>query len=364
LTKNDADEIKDLLNEKLEQLVDHFWKGNVKHGGKIAYCAPVDRKDLGTFVVYLKKFGKYPRGSWMRSSQGIGGDELNLFAYGYTGQHRATAEVFQAAREWLGLDNRRPETPEERRKREDREAAAIAKREADEKESARHQAERQRSAEEDWMDSGPLAGTQGEAYFFDRGLVMPPEGWGESLRFHGRLVYDLDRRLSFPGIICRVDDAFGDLTAVWKIYLDPKKPAKAPVENAKIGAGVAAGGAVRLGGIGPHIGIGEGVETCIAARALIEYRYPVWPALSTAGVAGFECPIEVEHITGFPDGDKPWRRQNGDLVLAEPAGRACMRKLRERIAAIEKRFDAQPEPRLRQDYLNIWNARRRAEEMA
>lgn len=363
--RDDADEIKKRLNDRLEQVLDRFWKGYVKRG-KIAYCAPTGRKDdLGSFQVYLGAMGKYKRGSWVRSSASIGGDELNLFAYGYTGgNHRATAEVFQAAREFVGLDRAREETPEERERQEARRAEAEAKREADDRRAKEYEQAQVLTASQDWERGVEIAGTHGEAYFFERGLVVPPDGWGESLRFNGRLVYDLDRRLSFPGIMCRVDDVFGEFTGIWKIFLDPKKPVKAPVEKAKLGAGVAAGGAVRLGGIGPHIGSGEGVETAIGARALIKYRYPVWAMLSTAGVAGFEPPIGVDWITSFPDGDKPWRKDKGDLVLAEPAGRAAVRKLRERMLAIDIRHDAQPEPRMRMDYCDIWNARRRAEALA
>lgn len=364
MTRDDADEIKKRLNDRLESVLDRFWSGWIKQG-KMAYCAPTGRKDdLGSFQVYLGQMGKYVRGSWVRSSAGIGGDELNLFAYGLTGNHKANADVFRAAREFVGLDTARPETPEDRRKRETREVDAAAKREADERRAAEHEQRRQRSAADIWAESGPIAGTHAEAYLLARGLVVPPEGWGESLRFNPRVTYDLEPALSFPTLVCRVDDAFGDLTAIWKIHLDPKKPAKAPVANAKIGAGVAAGGAVRLGGIGAHIGIGEGVETCLAARALIKYRYPVWAGLSTAGVSGFEPPVEVEHITAWPDGDRPWRKQDGDIVLAEPPGRAAVRKLRERMAAIDMKFDAQPEPKIRTDYLDIWNARRRIEEHA
>lgn len=360
--RDDADEIKQRLNERLEQVIDRFWSGYVKRG-KIAYCAPSGRKDdLGSFQVYLGQMGKYTRGSWVRSSAGIGGDELNLFAYGLTGSHRATSEVFQAAREFVGLDNAREETVEERHRREAREAEAAAKREADEKRAREHEQRRTRSAGEIWAESVPITGTQAEAYLLARGLVVPPEGWGDVLRFNPRVTYDLDQALAFPTLVCRVDDAFGDLTAIWKIHLDPKKPAKAPVAKAKIGAGVAAGGAVRLGGMASHIGSGEGLETVIGARALIKYRYPVWAMLSTAGVSGFEPPIGVDWITSFPDGDKPWRKQDGDLVLAEPAGRAAVRKLRERMLAIDIRHDAQPEPKMRNDYLDIWVARRRAEE--
>jgi hypothetical protein len=359
--RDDADEIKRRLNERLEQLCDHFWPGNVKRG-RVAYCAPTARKDdLGSFVVHIGQVGKYERGSWVRSSAGIGGDELNLFAYGYTGHHKATAEVFRAAREFVGLDDQRPETPAERDRRAGDQAAYARKREDDERRAREREQARTRSAGEIWSDSGAIAGTHAEAYLLARGIPVPPGGWSPSLRFHKDVTYDLDRALAFPTLICRVDDVFGELTAIWKIHLDPTKPAKAPVAKPKLGAGVAAGGAVRLGGEAGHIGIGEGIETCLAAAALIRYRFPVWAGLSTSGVAGFEAPMDVERITAFPDGDRCWLRQDGDIVMTEPPGRVAVRKLRERMASIGMKFDQQPEPKIGQDYLDIYRTRRARE---
>ncbi|MCK1577840.1 hypothetical protein [Bradyrhizobium sp. 174] len=359
MTRDDAAEIKRRLNDRLEQLVDYFWPGNVKRGRQ-AYCAPSDRKtDLGSFVVYLGQVGKYGRGSWVRSSAGIGGDEINLFAYGLTGSHKADREVFDRAREWCGLDHSQPDTEEDRRRRDEQRADFERKRADDERRAREKEAERQRNAGVIWGEIVPISGTHAEGYLLERGIPVPPGGWDDCLGFHPRVIYDLDTSLAFPTLVCRVDDAFGDLTAIWKIHLDPRKPAKAPVEKAKIGAGVAAGGAVRIGGEAPHIGLAEGLETSLAARALIKYRHPVWAGLSTAGVAGFEPPLGVEHITSFPDGDRPWRKHEGDLVLAEPPGRAAVRRLRERMVAIGIAHDSQPEPAIRKDYLDIWNARRR-----
>lgn len=364
MTASDAAEIKQRLNERLEDVIKRFWPGFVRRG-KIAYCAPGGPKDDGSFAVYLAKVGKYHRGSWVRSSAKIGGDEINLFAYGLTGNHRATSkEVFDRAREFVGLESTRTEMADERAARERREADYAAKRDREERAAREEEERRQFSAGELWVASSAIAGTHAEAYLLARGIPVPPGGWDECLRFHGRAIYELDRRLVFPALICRVDDAFGDLTAVWKIFLDPKKPSKAPVDKAKIGAGVAAGGAVRIGGVAAHIGLAEGLETSLAARALIKYRHPVWAGLSTSGVIGFEPALGVEHITSFPDGDKPWRKQDGELVLAEPPGRAAVRKLHERMEAIGLRHDSQPEPRIRNDYLDIWAARRRLEERA
>lgn len=363
--QDDADEIKARLNQSLEAVLDRFWPGWVKRG-RMAYCAPVNKHDFGSFMVYLAASPKCPRGAWARKSQGIGGDELNLFAYGFNHgkSHRADADVFRAAREFVGMVQERQETPEERERREkwleqQRQQRAEAERLALEKEK-----ERLAIAGNVWQESIPISGTQAEAYLLDRGIPEPPGGWWEQVRFHPRLNYDLDQSKWFAAVVARVDDVVGDLTAVWRIFLDPKKPTKAPVDNAKLGLGPAGGGAVRLGGVGGHIGAAEGLETAGGAAALIKYRYPVWALLSTAGMAGFEPPMAVQHITTFPDGDKPWRKSGGEFVIAEPAGRAAARKLRERAQAMGLTADSQPEPNIYKDYLDIWNARRRIEERA
>jgi hypothetical protein len=247
MTRDETAEIKRRLNERLKQVLERFWKGYVKRG-KIAYCAPTGRKDdLGSFQVYLGTVGKYTGGSWVRSSASIGGD--NLFAYGLSGNqsHRANAEVIDRAREFVGLDNARPETPEERRQREDGEAAAAAKRAEDDRRFQEHERARQRTAAEIW----------GRASQSTARMPRPICWHGASLcrREAGTIVYasmvasPTTDHLSFPTLVCRVDDAFGDLTAIWKIHLDPNKPAKAPVAKAKIGAGVALGGAIRIGGV-------------------------------------------------------------------------------------------------------------------
>ncbi len=358
--RDDADEIKARLNESLEQMLERFWPGYVKRG-KIAYCTPVNARDVGSFQVYLGQMGKYTRGRWVRSSAGIGGDELNLFAYGLTGNHRATAEVFRAAKEFVGMETGRQETSEERERRESMRAAAEAKREADDRRAREHEIQRTRTAAEIWAESVPIAGTHAEAYLFARGIPVPPEGWGTSLRFHPRLKYDLDEKFFAPALVCRVDDCTGDLTAVWRIFLDPKKPSKAAVPNAKLGLGVAAGGAVRLGGIAAQIGIAEGVESALGARALTKYRFPVFAGLSTSGMAGFEVPMEVEAVRIFPDGDRPWRRQDGDIVNSEPAGRAAARKLKARLDAIGTPALIERQPPIGNDYLDLWVRRCRAE---
>jgi hypothetical protein len=362
MTKDDAAEIKRLLNQNLEGVVAKFWPGALTRG-RVAYCAPAGPKDLGSFVVYLGSVGKYHRGEWQRSSKGIGGDELNLFAYGDSGErsHKATKDTFDAARRYLNMDTSRPETDAERERRAADQADFAAKREANERRAREREKARTRSAAEIWAESAPIAGTHAEAYLLARGIPVPPAGWPDVLRFHQRLSYDLDDALAFPCLVCRVDDCFGDITAVWRIFLDATKPAKAPVAKSKLGLGVAAGGAVRLGEVTDRVGIAEGVESALGAMALIKYRFPVFAGLSTSGVSGFEVPLGVNAIKIFPDGDKPWRKVGDDIVLAEPAGRAAARRLKMRLDAIGISALIEREPPMGKDYLDLFCARQAAQ---
>jgi hypothetical protein len=366
LTRDDAAEIKRLLNQNLEGVISKFWPGALTRG-RVAYCAPTGRSDdLGSFVVYLGSVGKYHRGEWQRSSKGIGGDELNLFAYGDSGErsHKADKETFASARRYLNLDTSRPETEAERERRTSDQAAFAKRQEENDRRAREREKLRTRTAAEIWAESVPIAGTHAEAYLLARGLLVPPEGWPDALRFHRGLAYDLDDSLSFPVLVCRVDDCFGDITAVWRIFLDAKKPAKAAVAKSKLGLGVAAGGAVRLGEVADQIGIAEGIESALGAMALIKYRFPVFAGLSTSGLAGFEVPLGVSAIRIFADGDKPWRKAGDDIELAEPAGRAAARKLKARLDAIGITALIEREPPMGKDFLDIWVARQRAEARA
>jgi hypothetical protein len=116
--QNDAPEIREKLNGRLEEMLSQFWSGWIKRGN-CAYPEPKDRKDTGSFVVYLGAHGRHSRGKWFRNSKDAGGDELNLFAYGHSGgrTHHADADTFRAARQWLGMTATSYDTPERQEER-------------------------------------------------------------------------------------------------------------------------------------------------------------------------------------------------------------------------------------------------------
>lgn len=332
--EDDSQEIRRGLEDRLEAVLDDIAPGWVERRG-VAYLTPKGPKDLGSFTVQLRG-GKMPRGSWYRFSQAVGGGSVELVSYQLYGRKDAYREAFAWARRFLGMERGRrtsdEEDAEQRRRREEVARQREEQRRKAEAEEAKRREERLETAQEIWARCVPLAGTQGDAYLQARG-IPPVAEWpwdpADTIRFHPSLPYELDRDLGrFPAVVARVQDSFGDLVAVWRIFLDRNAAAKAPLENAKVGLGPAKGGAVRIGGIGPKIGIGEGLETCLAAWCLEGHRYPVWAGLSTSGVRSFEPPLEIERVNIFPDGDAGKLK---DGVLHDPPGMSAAIALRDRL---------------------------------
>jgi putative DNA primase/helicase len=202
-----------------------------------------------------------------------------------------------------------------------------------------------------WDASGSLSGPA-EAYLARRGFA----GFTDpALRFHPGLSYPGEQG-KFPALICRVDDISGQLTGIWREYLS-RDGNKAPFEYPKLGLGPCAGGAVRLGGIGRHIGAAEGVFSALGAHFLIGKRYPVWAALSTSGLIGFEIPMQVERLTLFPDGDAAMRKRGEEYEPAVPAGRKAVASLRNRAIQEGVGCDIAAEPSAGLDYANLWAER-------
>lgn len=200
-----------------------------------------------------------------------------------------------------------------------------------------------------WASTKPLDGTLAQAYLMDRGV---PAFEADAIRFHSSLLYPNGK--NYPALVARVDDMVGEVTAVWRIFLRADGR-KADVSDAKLGLGPASGGAVRIGGVGPRIGIAEGVETALAAWHLMDKRFPVWASLSTAGMTGIELPLGVEQVMIFPDGDRPLRKRGNEYEPAVPAGRKAAHTLRDRLIreGIVCTIAAEPAPG--RDYLDIWN---------
>ena len=222
---------------------------------------------------------------------------------------------------------------------------------------AQYQEETTAAALRIWDEAVPLrddlTATAGDSYLTSRGLAISfdPQ-WPDCLRF-ARLPYPKKPGLH-PALVCRVDDMSGDLCAVWRIFLR-SDARKLDVAAPKLGLGPAGGGAVRIGGTGPKIGLAEGLESALGAWNLIGRKYPVWAALSTSGLVGIELPLGIEHVVLFPDGDRPVRKKGNEYEPAVPAGRKAALTLRTRLLheGIACTIAAEPAPG--KDYADTWN---------
>jgi hypothetical protein len=356
--RDDADYIRGRLNDELEHLLDVYTPGWIKRGNK-AHLTPKSAKDLGSWQMNL---AGPRRGQWYRFSQRIGGGSVELLSYVLTNGVTAYAQAFKEARAFLRIDGEVDQQAVDRQ----RKTAERQRKEQAAKEE-RKKVRRASTAAEIWSEVSPVAGTLAETYLHGRGIPTPPCGWPSVIGFHDGLEWEpgaewVDGRKAadgpiYPCLVGKVEDISGEVCAVSQIYLDPLTAAKADIEPNKVTLGPAKGGAVRIGGISGHIGIGEGIETCLAAWWLNGLKRPVWATLGTSGLASFEVPLEVERLTIFPDSDPCCRRVNGEFMPIDLApGAAAAKQLRDRMQAISIRCTTAPEPPIGCDYLDVWKS--------
>jgi putative DNA primase/helicase len=128
-----------------------------------------------------------------------------------------------------------------------------------------------------------------------------------TLRAHPSLEYfDHGRRVGrYASLLAPVRDVAGDLVTMHVTYLHQGRKLKAR-EPRKILSPLQGrtGSAVRLAPLaGDVLGIGEGIETCLAATHL--HDIPTWAALNTSLLAKFTPPAAVKRLVIFADADVP-----------------------------------------------------------
>ena len=167
-----------------------------------------------------------------------------------------------------------------------------------------------------WLESTALPGTVGE-FYLRHVRCITLDTWPPTLRFHPRLSYGpLSEGRSFPGIVCPVQNAAGELRGIWRIFLDPATGGKAPVENPRLGLGDIAGGAVRLTLVGAEEVIGEGVETVLSVLCCDPDR-SYMAGLSASMMRRLELPPKVSSVILLEENDAPdehGRRASPDTI--------------------------------------------------
>ena len=165
----------------------------------------------------------------------------------------------------------------------------------------------------------PIPGTPAEAYLRARAITGRFD-W-PALRYHPHVFYRAteDAPLeTWPALLAAVTDLGGRITGIQRTWLDPLRPAKAPLTDPRRALGHLLGGGVRLGTPADTLAAGEGVETMLALKAVL-------PKL--AMIAG----LSANHLAAL-EFAPAWRR----LYVArdnDAAGRNAANRLHERGAA-------------------------------
>jgi predicted P-loop ATPase len=155
---------------------------------------------------------------------------------------------------------------------------------------------------------GPLVGSLADTYLTSRGLRDPN---ASDLLFHPDLT-DYDSRRGWPGMVAIPRLATGDpVGGIHRTFLLDDGRGKAPAGKKMLGT--IAEAAVRLFPLSEdgHLGVAEGIETALAARAI--FGTPVWAALSADGMARFKWPEGTHRVTIFADAGEAGRQAAATL---------------------------------------------------
>ncbi len=176
-----------------------------------------------------------------------------------------------------------------------------------------------------WRASEALPGTMAERYLRARGLDLAPP---DDLRFlpqHRHRPTGTD----WPVMLAAVRNAAGQLVGLHRTYLEQDGTGKAPIAPAKMSLGPIGGGAVRLAPAGPHLVVGEGIESTLSA--MTGGGLPGWAALSTGGLRALVLPPRptAARVTIAADGDSQgiaaardaamrWHAEGREVYIAQP----------------------------------------------
>ncbi len=163
-----------------------------------------------------------------------------------------------------------------------------------------------------WQRCRAIDGTHAEAYLHARAVHrcrFP------ALRFHPALFYrDGGGMRRLPALVAAVTGAGGSLTGVHRTWLDPARPAKAPVARPRKALGRVHGLAVRFGA--PAAGtllVGEGIETVLSLVTAMPDTVAA-AALSAGSLGAFAPPAGTARLVIARDNDPDGERAAARLA--------------------------------------------------
>jgi putative DNA primase/helicase len=179
----------------------------------------------------------------------------------------------------------------------------------------------------------------------------------DCLRLHPALPYRIDGATvgTWPAMVARLSAPDGRLLALHRTWLSTdgeKAPTPGPVKKLTPTAGPLAGACIRLAWpgaagypqAGPLLGIGEGIETALAARCAS--GVPTVAAYSAGALAGWQWPPSLRRLVIFAD--------------ADPAGAEASDKLRQRARAAGLTVNVMTPTTPGADWCDVWAARKEA----
>ena len=292
-----ARELARRLGENAEAVCRHYLS-NGRREGHYWLVGDVHNAPGRSLYVRLSGSESKPRaGKWTDAATGDHGDLLDIIAASCA--HMSLGETLAEARRFLSLP------PPDLVKRNPRpRRASPGSREA---------------AARLWAASNPIAGTLVRTYLADRALRRG--GDLPALRYHPHCYYrrsDEDApsvKPAFPAMIAAVTDLDGSHMGVHRTWLDPARPAKAPVAYPRRAMGHLLGHGVRFGLAGDVMAFGEGIETMLSLREVAP-ALPLVAGLSAAHLAALLFPAGLRRLYVAREDD--------------PAGRAAWAALNER----------------------------------
>jgi len=167
---------------------------------------------------------------------------------------------------------------------------------------------------------GDVAGSIGETYLRSRALTPPPY---HAVRFHPNAMYldDDGARRAGPALLAAIRDTNGAITGVHRTWI--ANDGGGPVVVLRKIMGAAREHSVHLGGAGAVALVGEGLETVLSLKDVIEDAR-LYAALSAAKLALWRWPCDVSRLYVAVDNDENRAGEKAARRLIERARAAAL----------------------------------------